>query len=66
MENSRMLEKWKKMKAKEDRDNPYGKFVIDEGEYVTITPGVKQLKIEELQEEVKEDVSTRNKSRISK
>lgn len=66
MENSRMLEKWKKMKAKESRENPYGKFVIDEGEYVTITPGVKQLKIEELQEEVKEDVSTRNKSRISK
>lgn len=66
MENSRMLEKWKKMKAKENKENPYGKFVVDEGEYVTITPGVKQLKVEELQEEVEKDVGTRNKSRISK
>lgn len=66
MENSRILEKWKKMKAKEEKDNPYGKFIIDEGEYVTITPGVKQLKVEELREEVEENDSTRNKSRISK
>lgn len=66
MENSKALEEWKKMKAKEEKDNPYGKFIIDEGEYVVVTPGVKQLKVEELKEEVEENDDTRNKSCISK
>lgn len=66
MENSKVLEEWKKMKAKEEKDNPYGKFIIDEGEYVVVTSGVKQLKVEELKEEVEENDDTRNKSCISK
>ena len=53
MEEKSLLERWKTIKKKEEKDNPFGKFVIDEGEFVTITPGVQQLKVEELYEEEK-------------
>ena len=69
MEEKSLLERWKSIKEKEEKDNPFGKFVVDEGEFVTITPGVKQLKVEELYEEEKveeQNGNTNNKSGISK
>lgn len=70
MEEKNLLERWKTISKKEEKDNPFGKFVVDEGEFITITPGVKQLKVEELYEE-KEKVeetngNTNNQSGISK
>ena len=69
MEEKSLLERWKTIKKKEEKDNPFGKFVVDEGEFVTITPGVKQLKVEELYEEEKveeQNGTTNSKSGISK
>lgn len=69
MEEKSLLERWKTIKKKEEKDNPFGKFVVDEGEFVTITPGVQQLKVEELYEEEKveeQNGNTNNKSGISK
>ena len=69
MEEKNLLERWKTISKKEERDNPFGGFVVDEGEFVTITPGVKQLKVEELYEEEKveeENGNTNNKPSISK
>ena len=69
MEEKSLLEQWKTIKKKEEKDNPFGKFVVDEGEFVTITPGVQQLKVEELYEEEKveeQNGNTNNKSGISK
>jgi hypothetical protein len=69
MEEKNLLERWKTISKKEEKDNPFGRFVVDEGEFVTITPGVKQLKVEELYEEEKveeENGNTNNKPSISK
>jgi len=69
MEEKSLLERWKTIKKKEEKDNPFGKFVVDEGEFVTITPGVQQLKVEELYEEEKveeQNGNTNSKSGISK
>jgi hypothetical protein len=69
MEEKSLLERWKTIKKKEEKDNPFGKFVVDEGEFVTITPGVQQLKVEELYEEEKveeQNGSTNDKPNISK
>ncbi len=51
MEKEELFEKWKKIEAREKKDNPYGGFVTDEGEFVEIKSGVKQLEVEELFEE---------------
>ncbi len=59
-----LLQKWKELEKKEQRDNPFGKFIVDEGEFVTITPGVKQLGVEELTEEEETDGSSNNNSDI--
>lgn len=67
MSEKNLLERWKSIEKKEKRDNPYGKFVVDEGEFVEITSGVKQLTIEELNEnEEVSDGRTDNQSSISK
>lgn len=60
-----LLEKWKKIEAKEKKDNPFGKFVVDEGEFVEIKSGVQQLDIRELTEE-EENGSSNNNSDIPK
>ena len=60
-----LLEKWKKIEAKEKKDNPFGKFVVDEGEFVEIKSGVQQLDIRELTEE-EENGSSDNNSDIPK
>jgi len=67
MDKDQLLEKWKTIKQKEERENPLDKFVIDEGEFVTIESGVKQLDVTELLEEVeKENDSSNNRIGISK
>lgn len=71
MEKKSLLERWKTISKKEEKRNPFGKFVVDEGEFITITPGVKQLKVEELYEEKEVEQeenngSTNHQSGISK
>jgi len=66
MENISLLEEWKKIQKKEERKNPFGKFVVDEGEFVEIKSGVKQLDIRELSEEKEiKDGSSNNRNNIS-
>lgn len=64
MDKDQLLEKWKTIKRKEERENPYDRFIIDEGEFVTIESGVKQLDVTELLEEVKKENDSSN-NRIS-
>lgn len=66
MEKKDILKEWKKIKAKEKKDNPYGSFVIDEGEFVEIKSGVQQLQVEELFEGKDQNGSSNNNSNISK
>ena len=67
MKKEELFEKWKKIEAKEKKDNPYGGFVTDEGEFVRIESGVKQLEVEELFEESEsKDDSTNNIISLSK
>lgn len=64
-EQKNLLEEWKKIKKKEEKENPFGKFVVDEGEFVEIKSGVMQLDVSELIEE-EEDGSSNNNSDIPK
>ena len=64
-DNEDLLKKWKEIKKKEERDNPYAGFIIDEGEFVEIKPGVQQLSVEELKEEDNDNGSSNDNSNIS-
>ena len=66
-EKTNLLEQWKKIQKREEKENPLGRFVIDEGEFVEIKSGVKQLSIKELlNEEEAEDGRTNDTERKSK
>lgn len=66
-EKTNLLEQWKKIQKREEKENPLGRFVIDEGEFVEIKSGVKQLSIKELlNEEEAKDGRTNDTERKSK
>ena len=66
-EKTNLLEQWKKIQKREEKENPLGRFVIDEGEFVEIKPGVKQLSIKELlSDEEDKDGRTDNTEHKSK
>ena len=54
------------MGKSEGKKNPFSKFIIDEGEFVKVESGVRQLDIRELSEEEDKGDSSNNINNISK